>query len=88
MSTHYFSGTGERCIFYDEDRACGRAKDDAIHSPGSVLSPGFGHNAEFACALALAEVGFGEHALSIAPLLRDALSHRGFEWTGGTAREG
>lgn len=84
---HYFSGTSDRCIFVSSGKLCWLPVDDPIHSPGSVFSPGFGSSAENACALALAELGFGENAAVVAPSLREALKHRGYEWTGGTVRE-
>lgn len=85
--SHYFSGTSDRCMFVSGSKLCWLAADDPIHAPGSVFSPGFGSSAENACALALAEIGFGEHAIALAPLLRDALKGRGYRWTGGTTEE-
>jgi hypothetical protein len=87
MTHHYYSGTGKTCIYHDGETLCGATLESPIHVPGSVFSPGFGSSAEDAVMLALSELGFGRHAPTLAPLLRDALEHRGFEWTGGSARE-
>lgn len=85
--SHYFSGTSDRCIFATDDGLCLASIEDEIHNPGSVFSPGFGSSAENACLLALAELGFGEHATMLAPLLADTLKSRGYVWTGGTVKE-